>query len=998
MALILRNSQPLTQKPQRPVPVDWANPLTRGIKFACLDVGGQYVSLVRPGIALATSGTAGTLESFPHKFVGYGVKHNQTRFFYFPIASFPEIAFSGPITFAMVAGPTGNSTDNAGIAGRSANNGQSAPYANFFFSSRNGSSNWEALYNAGGGGLTHVAGVPGTLNAIYTAVCSIGSQNSAAFGGNNVALYQNGVKTGGDDLSTQITQTAAGSGGDDFIIGDYNGTTGFYEGFMAFYVVWNRQLSTAEVQAFTRDPYKLLKPYPSPERLALLAEAPATNVDLLSISRYTSGGVSIPLFNGVMASVSPSRSQSPSNNVPQTALQSLGMSNTAAKGTGVWTAVASAFSAFRSRLADTLTPGWFIAGTASFRSNARAAATATTPIRTLTVTRVQANSNRTLSSALSAKTAVQTKVREVLANATALVVLAKAQAQTKAGVIFPAVLSTIAPMRNAMRTGSFSLPLGLRGRGTGRAQLASSTTRTLILTALGAARTKLVDASTQTIGLLSQTKVISALSAPGGIALSAWSNTISACRSAATTVQYQLLEALVTLRVRAPSAPSMSSGLQGRSVSAQSKLSGNETGVLALLGRAVHQVKSRISNTFKGVLQTRMSGTSAASMGSGTLVARLLGRARTHVKSLSGVTFGMALLGRVTTRTKGQSPAPWKVVLEAILKLQSAARFSKPVQPLLAASVTQAKSVANAVFAASLAGRSVEMTKSRASQTLTTALEVLVAITGGAWLQSITYQPLAAVMRMASAIRPNGTWTGVLRGRAQSQERIKGASVQVGVLTLTMVTQTKAQPAQNATAGLVGTSTNRAASRVSPVWTGVLQSMAKTAASVRTAFTYPFGLALVGSIVNRTKAWFYNPPPKIDPKRVIRANQRQRNVMMSQSQPLQPAIDVGEIETITFDFGLLLPTGGFIASITDVSCSVVGNPLADPTPSLRLIGTAAIVTALPKPSGSGLSQAAVAQRVGNMVGGVTYLLQCKVQTSDAQTLVLWAHLQCITPS
>lgn len=129
--------------------------------------------------------------------------------------------------------------------------------------------------------------------------------------------------------------------------------------------------------------------------------------------------------------------------------------------------------------------------------------------------------------------------------------------------------------------------------------------------------------------------------------------------------------------------------------------------------------------------------------------------------------------------------------------------------------------------------------------------------------------------------------------------------------------------------------------------------------------------------------------------RVVAASARIRtaSIAMSQANALQPAIDPGEIETITFDFADALGDDEAIISVTEVSLRVVlGTPDADAAD--RKIGDPTIVN-----SPSGAIAAAVTQQFGNMVGGATYQLSCLVETDADQTLRLRVNLPCsIIPS
>lgn len=140
------------------------------------------------------------------------------------------------------------------------------------------------------------------------------------------------------------------------------------------------------------------------------------------------------------------------------------------------------------------------------------------------------------------------------------------------------------------------------------------------------------------------------------------------------------------------------------------------------------------------------------------------------------------------------------------------------------------------------------------------------------------------------------------------------------------------------------------------------------------------------------------------PRQIIAAGMPRNRVILgisnnvAQTNDLQPPIDaVVEVETVTFDYGRILVSSAYVTTIVAVSCTVFqsdSDSVVDPTPQNRLISSAVIA---PSPN-SGLANQAVAQLVGTMIGGITYLLQCVVQTSDGQTLSLWTHITCDIPT
>jgi hypothetical protein len=119
---------------------------------------------------------------------------------------------------------------------------------------------------------------------------------------------------------------------------------------------------------------------------------------------------------------------------------------------------------------------------------------------------------------------------------------------------------------------------------------------------------------------------------------------------------------------------------------------------------------------------------------------------------------------------------------------------------------------------------------------------------------------------------------------------------------------------------------------------------------------------------------------------------------VAQTANLLPNIDsTVEIETVTWDYGLILKTGVTITAVTALTCSVskpASDTTTDPTPQSRIIGSPQLG---PSPNSGGANQAVLCL-VGTMIAGVTYLLQCVVTTSDGQTISLWQHLGCTQPT
>lgn len=102
-------------------------------------------------------------------------------------------------------------------------------------------------------------------------------------------------------------------------------------------------------------------------------------------------------------------------------------------------------------------------------------------------------------------------------------------------------------------------------------------------------------------------------------------------------------------------------------------------------------------------------------------------------------------------------------------------------------------------------------------------------------------------------------------------------------------------------------------------------------------------------------------------------------------------INPAETVTLTWDFGGQLSPGVTVGNPV-TACSVIAG--VDSGAAGRLIGNPVVG---PSPT-KGTSSQAILQQASTMVGGVMYLLSAIVNTSDNQTLEIYAHAQCQTPA
>lgn len=107
-----------------------------------------------------------------------------------------------------------------------------------------------------------------------------------------------------------------------------------------------------------------------------------------------------------------------------------------------------------------------------------------------------------------------------------------------------------------------------------------------------------------------------------------------------------------------------------------------------------------------------------------------------------------------------------------------------------------------------------------------------------------------------------------------------------------------------------------------------------------------------------------------------------------------PVIDPTQKATVTFDFGVMLPTSVTIGFPVVINVTLAQNsPRLDRNPS-------AIITVAPQIGSSpnnGLASKAVLIQIGNLVPGVTYDLQCTAAASNGDTPSVWTQATCVAP-
>lgn len=109
-----------------------------------------------------------------------------------------------------------------------------------------------------------------------------------------------------------------------------------------------------------------------------------------------------------------------------------------------------------------------------------------------------------------------------------------------------------------------------------------------------------------------------------------------------------------------------------------------------------------------------------------------------------------------------------------------------------------------------------------------------------------------------------------------------------------------------------------------------------------------------------------------------------------------PPIAPNQVQTLTCDFGLFLPSGVTLTGtpVFEVLEDVQGE---DPDPPHILDGSPQIGTA-PKPWGTGVANAAVLQRVSEGVAGARYLIEVTCARTDGDVAEGYFQVPCVAPA
>lgn len=110
-----------------------------------------------------------------------------------------------------------------------------------------------------------------------------------------------------------------------------------------------------------------------------------------------------------------------------------------------------------------------------------------------------------------------------------------------------------------------------------------------------------------------------------------------------------------------------------------------------------------------------------------------------------------------------------------------------------------------------------------------------------------------------------------------------------------------------------------------------------------------------------------------------------------------PPIDaVVQTQTVAIDFGIFLPPGVTLTGTPTVTLATTSG--TDPSPSSRLKGSPVVGTVPTVQGGSGITDTAILQQVGNVVGGVRYLIVGYCNRSDGDIASGYTHFNGNTPN
>lgn len=456
----------------------------------------------------------------------------------------------------------------------------------------------------------------------------------------------------------------------------------------------------------------------------------------------------------------------------------------------------------------------------------------------------------------------------------------------------------------------------------------------------------------------------------------------------------------VSVQAKAQSSPSFPARLAAI-IGIRVKAQGAAVGAAALSGKITQQAKQSGGISGRAALAGRIS---IAEIARAAVVGRLFLAARSSIaaKAQAGVAGRGALSGTVGIQAKVSGSLIGRAALSA---------------RMLIAAKLQGSAAAAGVIA--LIGRIGIALKLQGTPSGTTSLSGRIGIQEKASGGLSGRAALAGAVKIATRLQSILTVGGIqLIGRIGIAVGARGAPTGKAALSGTIKVQETASAALTGRVGLSGRVLVAITGSGSTATRNIILLVGRIGIALKAAAGLAGRLSLSGHASIQAKGAIQTQPKIVlNPNYIARGARRRFNALgqprnllgvgarrhfvvvgitnMSQTSPaiLEPPIDaVVEIETVTFDYGLILKSGITITAVSDIAISVVLG--SDSSPTSRLVGSSQIMSS---PTSKGAKQA-VGQLVGTMIAGATYLIQCVVTTSDGQTLSLYARLACVQPA
>ncbi len=442
---------------------------------------------------------------------------------------------------------------------------------------------------------------------------------------------------------------------------------------------------------------------------------------------------------------------------------------------------------------------------------------------------------------------------------------------------------------------------------------------------------------------------------------------------------------------------------------------------LLLAGQTLASVQIKSTPTLAGSLVGRVeiqASIQSPSALKAALSAKLIAASRDRASITGGV--AGALQGRVLAKASTQGGSVGTLPLAATARAGATGKVSNSgATALMARVLVAAQDQGKTAGTLGLSGKTTAQVKVLSTASIVSALTALVGKASIAInLRSNLQGTLGLSGKALAAVQTKGLSKSTIFLAATTAIQTSVRSLAAGTLGLSAKTiaAVQAQPHLNVTYFLAARAFIQA--KVQPLASYVANLSTATSVQVSVRSQPNLGSIALQAFgyIQAKLALFFRAAPKPNPNYIATGRARDfiasadpRTIIaygtprffiaigasntLAQTNDLIPPIDSSvEVEWVYFDYSQIIDPGVLITAVTSLTCTV--NYGSDPAASTRLIGASAIVTS-PR---SQAPSAAVAQLVGDMVGGVTYLLQCVVATDDGQEISLWTHLACRVPA